>query len=92
MTLTCIVLCIVVLPNQRKCGNCGQVGHMKTNRKCPRWAEFNSSAASVFGAVPISTLGNHSANSGPSGAVGTSDHGGSVAGTPNPASYHDMDE
>jgi len=76
----------------RKCGNCGQVGHMKTNRKCPRWAEFNSSAASVFGAVPISTLGNHSAHGGPSGAVGTSDHGGSVAGTPNPASYHDMDE
>ncbi|TFK99774.1 hypothetical protein BDV98DRAFT_510326 [Pterulicium gracile] len=26
----------------RKCGHCGQMGHMKTNRKCPRWAEFNS--------------------------------------------------
>ncbi|EGF98411.1 uncharacterized protein MELLADRAFT_118533 [Melampsora larici-populina 98AG31] len=24
----------------RKCGNCGQVGHMKTNRKCSRWHEF----------------------------------------------------
>ncbi|KAG8928363.1 hypothetical protein FRC03_010912 [Tulasnella sp. 419] len=29
----------------RKCGNCGQVGHMKTNRKCPRWHEFNSDGA-----------------------------------------------
>ncbi|KAH8099333.1 atypical/TAF1 protein kinase [Cristinia sonorae] len=26
----------------RRCGLCGQVGHMKTNRKCPRFAEFNS--------------------------------------------------
>ncbi|KAL4252498.1 Transcription initiation factor TFIID subunit 1 histone acetyltransferase domain-containing protein [Abortiporus biennis] len=26
----------------RRCGHCGQMGHMKTNRKCPRWAEFNS--------------------------------------------------
>jgi transcription initiation factor TFIID subunit 1 len=26
----------------RKCGHCGQMGHMKTNRKCPRWLEFNS--------------------------------------------------
>ncbi|GAA5861842.1 hypothetical protein JCM8547_008572 [Rhodosporidiobolus lusitaniae] len=26
----------------RICSNCGQRGHMKTNRKlCPRWAEFN---------------------------------------------------
>ncbi|THG99871.1 hypothetical protein EW026_g2557 [Hermanssonia centrifuga] len=29
---------------QRRCGHCGQMGHMKTNRKCPRWAEFNSGA------------------------------------------------
>ncbi|KZV74842.1 TAF1 transcription initiation factor TFIID subunit TAF1 [Peniophora sp. CONT] len=28
----------------RRCGHCGQMGHMKTNRKCPRWAEFNSGA------------------------------------------------
>ncbi|KAI8460747.1 hypothetical protein BY996DRAFT_4607068 [Phakopsora pachyrhizi] len=28
----------------RKCGHCGQIGHMKTNRKCPRWAEFNPSS------------------------------------------------
>ncbi|KAH9822422.1 hypothetical protein DFH28DRAFT_1078654 [Melampsora americana] len=26
----------------RKCGNCGQVGHMKSNRKCSRWHEFHS--------------------------------------------------
>jgi len=26
----------------RRCGHCGQMGHMKTNRKCPRWAEFNT--------------------------------------------------
>ncbi|KAI0778747.1 atypical/TAF1 protein kinase [Trametes elegans] len=28
----------------RRCGHCGQMGHMKTNRKCPRWAEFNQGA------------------------------------------------
>ncbi|KAH7885981.1 TAF1 transcription initiation factor TFIID subunit TAF1 [Phlebopus sp. FC_14] len=28
----------------RRCGHCGQMGHMKTNRKCPRWAEFNTGA------------------------------------------------
>ncbi|KAG9314188.1 TAF1 transcription initiation factor TFIID subunit TAF1 [Chiua virens] len=31
----------------RRCGHCGQMGHMKTNRKCPRWAEFNSGAPPV---------------------------------------------
>ncbi|KAJ1729914.1 hypothetical protein LPJ61_003296 [Coemansia biformis] len=25
----------------RQCGNCGMLGHMKTNKKCPRYAEFN---------------------------------------------------
>ncbi|KAJ1746642.1 hypothetical protein LPJ79_005767 [Coemansia sp. RSA 1821] len=25
----------------RQCGNCGQLGHMKTNKKCPRYYEFN---------------------------------------------------
>ncbi|KAF8973618.1 TAF1 transcription initiation factor TFIID subunit TAF1 [Flammula alnicola] len=35
----------------RRCGHCGQMGHMKTNRKCPRWAEFNS------GAIPATPSG-----------------------------------
>ncbi|PVU91182.1 hypothetical protein BB561_004526 [Smittium simulii] len=26
----------------RKCGNCGELGHMKTNKKCPRYYEFNA--------------------------------------------------
>ncbi|OLY83317.1 putative transcription initiation factor TFIID 111 kDa subunit [Smittium mucronatum] len=26
----------------RKCGNCGLLGHMKTNKKCPRYFEFNA--------------------------------------------------
>ncbi|KAI0095198.1 atypical/TAF1 protein kinase [Irpex rosettiformis] len=34
----------------RRCGHCGQMGHMKTNRKCPRWAEFNS--GNPGGAIP----------------------------------------
>ncbi|PPQ67135.1 hypothetical protein CVT25_005736 [Psilocybe cyanescens] len=38
----------------RRCGHCGQMGHMKTNRKCPRWAEFNS------GAVPSTPSGSAS--------------------------------
>ncbi|KAJ2805145.1 hypothetical protein H4R20_002208 [Coemansia guatemalensis] len=25
----------------RRCGNCGELGHMKTNKKCPRYYEFN---------------------------------------------------
>lgn len=50
----------LISTNQRRCGHCGQMGHMskliylsmktlltlfcdlETNRKCPRWAEFNS--------------------------------------------------
>ncbi|MBW0462936.1 hypothetical protein O181_002651 [Austropuccinia psidii MF-1] len=39
----------------RKCGNCGQIGHMKTNRKCPRWTEFNSSLTGVFGTINSAT-------------------------------------
>ncbi|KAH7930506.1 hypothetical protein BV22DRAFT_1028228 [Leucogyrophana mollusca] len=37
----------------RRCGHCGQMGHMKTNRKCPRWAEFNSGTAPAP-ATPVS--------------------------------------
>ncbi|KAL0578462.1 hypothetical protein V5O48_003511 [Marasmius crinis-equi] len=33
----------------RRCGHCGQMGHMKTNRKCPRWAEFNTGVSAVAG-------------------------------------------
>ncbi|KAF8215977.1 TAF1 transcription initiation factor TFIID subunit TAF1 [Mycena galopus ATCC 62051] len=37
----------------RRCGHCGQLGHMKTNRKCPRWAEFNTPGPSTPpGSVP----------------------------------------
>jgi hypothetical protein len=54
----------------RKCGNCGDVGHMsmsfkinvlsysnayiETNRKCPKWAEFNkASQAAANQVVPV---------------------------------------
>ncbi|KAF5385168.1 hypothetical protein D9615_001340 [Tricholomella constricta] len=43
----------------RRCGHCGQMGHMKTNRKCPRWAEFNS------GTAPATPLPSGSATSPP---------------------------
>ncbi|KAG8862822.1 hypothetical protein FRB96_000832 [Tulasnella sp. 330] len=36
----------------RKCGNCGQIGHMKTNRKCPRWAEFNTDSGPISATSP----------------------------------------
>ncbi|KAI0275330.1 atypical/TAF1 protein kinase [Gloeopeniophorella convolvens] len=36
----------------RRCGHCGQMGHMKTNRKCPRWAEFNSGTAPAAASTP----------------------------------------
>lgn len=75
----------------RKCGNCGQVGHMKTNRKCPRWAEFNSSAGGVFGATGMSMFGSNAPAPGSSAVANMSDHGGSVAGTPHPA-YAPADE
>ncbi|CAA7265965.1 unnamed protein product [Cyclocybe aegerita] len=39
----------------RRCGHCGQMGHMKTNRKCPRWAEFNSGSAPL----PLTPAGSH---------------------------------
>ncbi|GAA6024205.1 hypothetical protein JCM10207_006780 [Rhodosporidiobolus poonsookiae] len=33
---------VVKTETTRVCSNCGQRGHMKTNRKvCPKWAEFN---------------------------------------------------
>ncbi|KDR85407.1 hypothetical protein GALMADRAFT_234262 [Galerina marginata CBS 339.88] len=58
----------------RRCGHCGQMGHMKTNRKCPRWAEFNSGAApaasgSASSPAPPANLPNLGFNRGPSAAV-----------------------
>ncbi|TRM65919.1 hypothetical protein BD626DRAFT_486234 [Schizophyllum amplum] len=47
----------------RRCGHCGQIGHMKTNRKCPRWAEFNSATPPM----PVPTPANTAA--GPSGGA-----------------------
>ncbi|KAG5644596.1 hypothetical protein DXG03_008074 [Asterophora parasitica] len=47
----------------RRCGHCGQMGHMKTNRKCPRWAEFNS------GTAPATPLASGSATSPPPASV-----------------------
>ncbi|KAH9913336.1 atypical/TAF1 protein kinase [Epithele typhae] len=53
----------------RRCGHCGQMGHMKTNRKCPRWAEFNSGnpplpAAAVPGGASSPPAGTAPAASG----------------------------
>lgn len=48
----------------RRCGHCGQMGHMKTNRKCPRWAEFNS------GTPPMPTPGGANASSPPPPSAG----------------------
>ncbi|KAF8913065.1 TAF1 transcription initiation factor TFIID subunit TAF1 [Gymnopilus junonius] len=58
----------------RRCGHCGQMGHMKTNRKCPRWAEFNSGTApttpSVSSPQASTNLPNLGFNRGPSNVFG----------------------
>ncbi|KAF8488534.1 hypothetical protein JB92DRAFT_3016567 [Gautieria morchelliformis] len=37
----------------RRCGHCGQMGHMKTNRNCPKWAEYNTpQPVGAVGVVP----------------------------------------
>jgi hypothetical protein len=41
---------------QRRCANCGAVGHMKTNRKCPKWAEFNLAPQTVPTATGVAGL------------------------------------
>lgn len=65
---------------QRRCGHCGQMGHMKTNRKCPRWAEFNSGAPPP---TPSSaTAAAASATSPPPGGLGFG--GFSVPAVPSP--------
>ncbi|KAH7107045.1 hypothetical protein BKA62DRAFT_685859 [Auriculariales sp. MPI-PUGE-AT-0066] len=52
----------------RRCGNCGQIGHMKTNRKCPRWAEFNqpqpAGAPPPVPAIPSAPSPNKAASTG----------------------------
>ncbi|PFH54856.1 hypothetical protein AMATHDRAFT_134293 [Amanita thiersii Skay4041] len=65
----------------RRCGHCGQMGHMKTNRKCPRWAEFNS------GTAPVPPTPSSSATSPPPvgsglGSLGFNRPGGSAFGFP----------
>ncbi|ORX92912.1 hypothetical protein K493DRAFT_408629 [Basidiobolus meristosporus CBS 931.73] len=35
----------------RRCGNCGQLGHMKTNKKCPKYNSANNSGVST--PIPI---------------------------------------
>ena len=72
--------CLVL---QRRCGHCGQMGHMsayplsfffhpsrdsscaETNRKCPRWAEFNS------GTGPATPMPSGSATSPPPSGLPT---------------------
>jgi len=49
----------------RRCGHCGQMGHMKTNRKCPRWAEFNSGAQPPATPTPAAAAASGSAGSPP---------------------------
>ncbi|CAE6501787.1 unnamed protein product [Rhizoctonia solani] len=58
---------------ERRCGNCGQLGHMKTNRKCPRWAEFNQPA----GGTPAGSA------TSPTQTAGSPPY---AAGSPNPLS------
>ncbi|KAJ7593545.1 TAF1 transcription initiation factor TFIID subunit TAF1 [Mycena floridula] len=41
----------------RRCGRCGQVGHMKTNTKCPKWAEeVNSGTSATLTATPLASV------------------------------------
>ncbi|KAH9964216.1 TAF1 transcription initiation factor TFIID subunit TAF1 [Russula dissimulans] len=49
----------------RRCGHCGQMGHMKTNRKCPRWAEFNSGTQPPATPTPVTASAAGSASSPP---------------------------
>lgn len=76
----------VTCHGQRRCGHCGQMGHMsacgahhrlnllthnfllplaETNRKCPRWAEFNSGAQPPATPTPAAAAASGSAGSPP---------------------------
>nr|GAT48436.1 predicted protein [Mycena chlorophos] len=70
----------------RRCGHCGQLGHMKTNRKCPRWAEFNTPGPSTPGAP------GQPANSSAGRAVGSSTSFGFPAAVPSPLAAPPMTE
>ncbi|KAK2461592.1 hypothetical protein APHAL10511_006055 [Amanita phalloides] len=65
----------------RRCGHCGQMGHMKTNRKCPRWAEFNSGTAPVP-PTPTSSATSPPPMGGGLGGMGFNRPGGSSFGFP----------
>lgn len=74
----------------RKCGHCGQIGHMKTNRKCPLWAQFNGpnaqgSPATATASTPNSTMaGTASASGFVSGLPSTLDANVGILPTPTP--------
>ncbi|KAG1460419.1 hypothetical protein G6F56_005952 [Rhizopus delemar] len=36
----------------RRCGNCGQLGHMKTNKNCPKFYEMNDPARNLTELMP----------------------------------------
>ncbi|KAI8450389.1 hypothetical protein BY996DRAFT_6417421 [Phakopsora pachyrhizi] len=56
------------------------IGHMKTNWKCLRWAEFNPRSAGVFVSASTPFFGSMQPNF--PGGGGNNEYGGSVAGTP----------
>lgn len=90
-------VCIVLKLVQRRCGHCGQMGHMKTNRKCPRWAEFNSGTPAMptpAGSATSPPATSPSANSVsfsptfPSAGPSSFPTGGSSLRVPNPMMSH----
>ncbi|CAL1694154.1 unnamed protein product [Somion occarium] len=69
----------------RRCGHCGQMGHMKTNRKCPRWAEFNSGTPPMPTAAAASPSATSPTSSSTFNFGKTSDPLYSPGGTPGPS-------
>ncbi|CAG8599519.1 1054_t:CDS:10, partial [Diversispora eburnea] len=58
----------------RRCGNCGQTGHMKTNKKCPRYglSPIIADNTSISPPPPQPPSSTTSATAGPSGTSGSS--------------------
>ncbi|KZS95904.1 hypothetical protein SISNIDRAFT_483323 [Sistotremastrum niveocremeum HHB9708] len=54
----------------RRCGLCGQLGHMKTNRKCPKYAEANANGG-VIPPTPSAPSPSASGMSPPPSGLGT---------------------